>query len=303
VLQQDTDPFFAKNMYLNFGDLGQNAKEYVEQYASKRQGSKEMNSIADMKRFVEEYPEFRKLSSNVTKHITLVGELSRRVAQDTLLDVSELEQSLACNDNHSQDLKVITQTLTMCLTSVESSKTHCRPQSRGFKQVAPRCDLCTSLSQIPQLFTTCVDRFAQNHHGTLAITAEINKVSHHLSHFSRRRHFSWWSCCVWASTIVPIILLLRRRSQPNSTWSQRRGKRVYTTFPATRVYTAGSHQRPTTRHTVSLCRRRRHHTRQATGRDCFHGRRHNIRGSQNGSWNQCSNSRRKDCTRWHVNSK
>jgi hypothetical protein len=106
VLQQETDPFFAKNMYLNFGDLGQNAKDYVEQYASKRQGNLQMNSIADMKRFVEEYPEFRKLSSNVTKHITLVGELSRRVGQDNLLDVSELEQSLACNDNHAQDLKV-----------------------------------------------------------------------------------------------------------------------------------------------------------------------------------------------------
>jgi hypothetical protein len=107
VLQQETDPFFAKNMYLNFGDLGQNAKDYVEQYASKRQGNLQMDSIADMKRFVEEYPEFRKLSSNVTKHITLVGELSRRVGQENLLDVSELEQSLACNDNHAQDLKVI----------------------------------------------------------------------------------------------------------------------------------------------------------------------------------------------------
>jgi hypothetical protein len=94
-------------MFLNFGDLGQNAKEYVEQYTSKRAGNREMNSIADMKRFVEDYPEFRKLSSNVTKHITLVGELSRRVAQDNLLDVSELEQSLACNDNHSADVKTL----------------------------------------------------------------------------------------------------------------------------------------------------------------------------------------------------
>jgi vacuolar protein sorting-associated protein 45 len=93
-------------MYLNFGDLGQNAKDYVEQYASKRQGTLSLDSIADMKRFVEEYPEFRKLSSNVTKHITLVGELSRRVGEDNLLDVSELEQSLACNDNHASDLKV-----------------------------------------------------------------------------------------------------------------------------------------------------------------------------------------------------
>lgn len=62
-----------------------------------------------MKRFVEEYPEFRRLSGNVTKHVTLVTELSRRVGTDNLLDVSELEQSLACNDNHSQDVKTLQQ--------------------------------------------------------------------------------------------------------------------------------------------------------------------------------------------------
>ena len=93
-------------MYLNFGDLGQNAKDYVEQFASKSQGSLKLESIADMKRFVEDYPEFRKLSGNVTKHVTLVGELSRRVGEESLLDVSELEQSLACTDNHSNDVKV-----------------------------------------------------------------------------------------------------------------------------------------------------------------------------------------------------
>ncbi|KAK4540916.1 hypothetical protein LTR36_008424 [Oleoguttula mirabilis] len=111
VLSQDQDPFFAKNMYLNFGDLGQNAKEYVEQFASKQADGKKLDSIDDMKRFVEEYPEFRRLSGNVTKHVTLVTELSRRVGTDNLLDVSELEQSLACNDNHSQDVKTLQQVI------------------------------------------------------------------------------------------------------------------------------------------------------------------------------------------------
>lgn len=106
VLSQDQDPFFKKNLYLNFGDLGQNVKDYVEQFASKSHANVQLESIADMKRFVEDYPEFRKLSSNVTKHVTLVGELSRRVGEEKLLDVSELEQSLACNDNHNNDLKV-----------------------------------------------------------------------------------------------------------------------------------------------------------------------------------------------------
>ena len=107
VLSQDQDPFFKKNMYLNFGDLGGNIKEYVQQYQSKTKSNASIESISDMKRFVEDYPEFRKLSGNVSKHVTLVGELSRRVGADRLLDVSELEQSLACNDNHANDLKVI----------------------------------------------------------------------------------------------------------------------------------------------------------------------------------------------------
>lgn len=106
VLSQDQDPFFKKNMFLNFGDLGGTIKEYVEQYQSKTKNNANIESISDMKRFIEEYPEFRKLSGNVSKHVTLVSELSRRVAAENLLEVSELEQSLACNDNHTADLKV-----------------------------------------------------------------------------------------------------------------------------------------------------------------------------------------------------
>ena len=106
VLSQDQDPFFKKNMYQNFGDLGGSIKEYVEQYQSKTKNNADIESITDMKRFIEEYPEFRKLSGNVSKHVTLVSELSRRVGAENLLEVSELEQSLACNDNHNTDLKV-----------------------------------------------------------------------------------------------------------------------------------------------------------------------------------------------------
>lgn len=106
VLSQDQDPFFKKNMFLNFGDLGGTIKEYVQQYQSKTQNNANIESISDMKRFIEEYPEFRKLSGNVSKHVALVSELSRRVGLENLLEVSELEQSLACNDNHASDLNV-----------------------------------------------------------------------------------------------------------------------------------------------------------------------------------------------------
>lgn len=107
VLSPDQDPFFKKSMYFNLGDLGATIKQYVDEYQSKTKSNMNIESIADMKRFVEEYPEFRKLSGNVSKHVALVSELSRRVSQDHLLEISELEQGLACYENHNSDLKGI----------------------------------------------------------------------------------------------------------------------------------------------------------------------------------------------------
>ena len=42
----------------------------------------------------------------MSKHVALVGELSRLVEQRKLLETSELEQSLAANESHSQDFRV-----------------------------------------------------------------------------------------------------------------------------------------------------------------------------------------------------
>lgn len=50
----------------------------------------------DMARFVENYPEFRKKSGNVSKHVSLMSELSRIVDERILMSVSQIEQDLAC---------------------------------------------------------------------------------------------------------------------------------------------------------------------------------------------------------------
>ena len=79
----------------------------VKDFQSKTASQSSLDTIADMKRFVEEFPEFRKLSGNVSKHVTLVGELSRLAARDRLFDVSEVEQGLAGGGSgHAGDLKV-----------------------------------------------------------------------------------------------------------------------------------------------------------------------------------------------------
>ncbi|ORX46678.1 Sec1-like protein [Piromyces finnis] len=106
VLSADQDVFFKNNMYLNFGDLGVNIKNYVNEFQNRHHNSDNIESISDMKKFVEEYPEFKRLSGNVSKHVTLVSELSRLVSQNSLLEVSELEQNLACVNNNN-DLKEV----------------------------------------------------------------------------------------------------------------------------------------------------------------------------------------------------
>lgn len=49
-------------MYLNFGDIGQNIKMLMNDYQKKAQTHQQLESITDMKKFVEQYPQFRKIS-------------------------------------------------------------------------------------------------------------------------------------------------------------------------------------------------------------------------------------------------
>ncbi|KAL4249081.1 STXBP/unc-18/SEC1 family protein [Abortiporus biennis] len=97
TLTTSTDPFFQAHYMATFGDLGTSLKSYVQSYQSRSLANapSSINSITDMKRFVEEYPEFRRLGGNVSKHVALVGELSRLVERDKLLEIGEVEQGLA----------------------------------------------------------------------------------------------------------------------------------------------------------------------------------------------------------------
>uniref|UniRef100_A0A7N6AV94 Vacuolar protein sorting-associated protein 45 n=1 Tax=Anabas testudineus TaxID=64144 RepID=A0A7N6AV94_ANATE len=102
VLSAENDEFYANNLYLNFGEIGTNIKNLMEDFQKKRpKGQQKLESIADMKAFVDNYPQFKKMSGTVSKHVTVVGELSRLVSERQLMEVSEVEQELACQNDHS----------------------------------------------------------------------------------------------------------------------------------------------------------------------------------------------------------
>ncbi|GMR31617.1 hypothetical protein PMAYCL1PPCAC_01812, partial [Pristionchus mayeri] len=105
VLNERDDDFYARNMCSNFGEIGANCKELITEYQHKANTHKNVESIADMKQFVDEYPQFKKMSGSVSKHVAIIGELSRLVGAHNLLEVSELEQSMVVDGDQGRALE------------------------------------------------------------------------------------------------------------------------------------------------------------------------------------------------------
>ncbi|KAJ6799340.1 vacuolar protein sorting-associated protein 45-like protein [Iris pallida] len=97
VLSSEQDVFFKANMYENFGDLGMNIKRMVDDFQHIAKSNQNIQTIEDMAKFVDNYPEYRKMHGNVSKHVALVTEMSRIVEERKLMLVSQIEQELACN--------------------------------------------------------------------------------------------------------------------------------------------------------------------------------------------------------------
>lgn len=111
VLDASTDDFFRQNRFQNFGELGINLKTLVDSFHDRAQSNSNLASIEDMMRFVGSYPEFRKTMSNVSKHVAISSELSRLVEKHNLLQVSQLEQDIACREAESDHRREVTDML------------------------------------------------------------------------------------------------------------------------------------------------------------------------------------------------
>ena len=105
VLSPLQDQFYQQNLSKNFGEIGVAIKKLMEEFQAKTKSQQKVESIQDMKNFVENYPQFKKMSGAVSKHVTLVSELSRIVAAGNLMEISELEQDITCGSDHADILQ------------------------------------------------------------------------------------------------------------------------------------------------------------------------------------------------------
>ncbi|XP_071732320.1 vacuolar protein sorting-associated protein 45 homolog [Rutidosis leptorrhynchoides] len=111
VLSSEQDAFFKANMYENFGDIGMSIKRMVDDFQQVAKSNKNIQTIEDMAKFVDNYPEYRKMQGNVSKHVTLVTEMSKIVEERKLMLVSQTEQELACNGGQGAAFEAVTNLL------------------------------------------------------------------------------------------------------------------------------------------------------------------------------------------------
>ncbi|KAK3025986.1 hypothetical protein RJ639_042143 [Escallonia herrerae] len=111
VLSSEQDAFFKANMYENFGDIGMSIKRMVDEFQQVAKSNQNIQTIEDMAKFVDNYPEYRKMQGNVSKHVTLVTEMSKIVEERKLMLISQTEQELACNGGQGAAFEAVTNLL------------------------------------------------------------------------------------------------------------------------------------------------------------------------------------------------
>jgi vacuolar protein sorting-associated protein 45 len=109
VLADHEDNMFRENLSNDFGEVANRVKEAVDHLNKEQHKMNNPNlTIADMKKLVDKIPEKKKESAEITKHTNIVYELSELMEKRDLLELSEIEQDLACNhDRNTQYTKLV----------------------------------------------------------------------------------------------------------------------------------------------------------------------------------------------------
>ena len=113
VLSCEQDAFFKDTMYMDFGELGEAVKGLLEQYQQQSKGNESIQSLEDIRNFLDRYPEFRKMGASATKHVSLMDEISKYIRAHKMMEIGKLEQELACHSDHASAVRQVYDALDM----------------------------------------------------------------------------------------------------------------------------------------------------------------------------------------------
>jgi vacuolar protein sorting-associated protein 45 len=121
VLSAEQDEFYSKNLFSNYGEIATTIRDLIESFQKRAKEQKKIETISDMKNFVESYPQFKKMSGTVNKHLVVISELSMQIGKKSLLELSELEQDMVCKPDHSAQLQKVKKLVTEERINVEDA--------------------------------------------------------------------------------------------------------------------------------------------------------------------------------------
>lgn len=103
------DAFFLEAMYLNYGDLTDKFQKYVDEYKTqtKQLSLDNLNThdLSELKKILTRFPEFKKLSNNILKHLNIISEIEKQISAQNLWDVGELQQTIVCASESHQVIR------------------------------------------------------------------------------------------------------------------------------------------------------------------------------------------------------
>lgn len=94
VMNFDNDTFYGEQMFSPIWSVAESVQSLVEKYQKMTLQSSEFSSIADMKKFMQDYPEYKRLSQHINKHVALASELMKLSDKINLRTISQFEQDL-----------------------------------------------------------------------------------------------------------------------------------------------------------------------------------------------------------------
>lgn len=109
TLSETLDEFYRESMYLNYGDLTDRFQQYVDKYKTQTKQSSIENlktqDLSELKKILTKFPEFKKLSNNILKHLNIISELDKQISSQNLWAVGELQQIIVCELENYQAIK------------------------------------------------------------------------------------------------------------------------------------------------------------------------------------------------------
>lgn len=109
TLLKTQDVFFLESMYLNYGDLTDKFQQYVDEYKKQTKQSLIENlktqDLSELKKILTRFPEFKKLSNNILKHLNIISELDKQISAENLWAVGELQQTIVCELENAQTIR------------------------------------------------------------------------------------------------------------------------------------------------------------------------------------------------------